>query len=291
MLVEDPPPRAIEKRAGYNRPMSGEEARTAKTSTQQGFGHSPARMAAEVGVVLLAIVLLILGARGCAGIVANAIVSQLPPDVDSSIGKTAGEAMRAQHSVSGGEPTTEEKARVDRVFEELRSSLTDDEKRILVAPRITVVKDEQVNAFALPGGEVFVMTGLLERTNGDDAQLRGVLAHEIGHAVKRHGVRSLVRNGVFGLVIIFVTGDLNDITTTLIAGASKLDTLSYSRSMEEEADAFGVDVLARRNEDPDGLARFLESMDAQPVPQFLSTHPDGKERARAIRERMKAEKK
>jgi predicted Zn-dependent protease len=267
--------------------MSGEEVRTANNSTQQGFGHSPARIAAEVGIVLLAIVLLILGARGCAGLAANAIVAALPPDVDAAIGKAAGEAMRTQHSV-GGEPTAEEKARVDLVFEELRSALNEDEKRILVAPRITVLKDEQVNAFALPGGEVFVMTGLLERTKDDNAELRGVLAHEIGHAVKRHGVRSMVRNGIFGLVIIFVTGDLNDITATLIAGASQLDTLSYSRSMEEEADAFGVDVLARRHEDPDGLARFLESLEAQPVPQFLSTHPDGKERAKAIREQMKA---
>lgn len=270
--------------------MSGEEVGTANKSTQQGFGHSPTRIAAEVGVVLLAIVLLIFGARGCAGVAAGVVVSQLSPDVDASIGKVAGEAMRKQHDVAGEEPTVEDKARVDRVFEELRSALTPDEKRVLVAPRITVVKDEQVNAFALPGGEVFVFTGLLERTKGDDAELRGVLAHEIGHAIKRHGVRSMVRNGIFGIVIIFVTGDLNDITTTLIAGASQLDTLSYSRSMEEEADAFGVDVLARLHEDPDGLARFLESMEAQPVPQFLSTHPDGKERAKAIRERMKGKK-
>lgn len=245
------------------------------------------RIAAEVGIVLLAIVLLILGARGCAGLAANGIVAALPPDVDASIGKTAGEAMRAQHSTAGSEPTAEDKARVDRIFEELRSSLTEEEKRILVAPRITVVKEDQVNAFALPGGEVFVLTGLLERTKDDDAQLRGVLAHELGHAIKRHGVRSLVRNGIFGLTIVFVTGDLNDVTTTIIAGASQLDTLSYSRSMEEEADAFGVDLLARRKENPEGLARFLESLEKQPVPEFLSTHPDSSERAKAIRERMK----
>ncbi len=268
--------------------MSGEEVRTANNPTQQqGFGHSPSRMAAEIGIVLLAIVLLIFGARGCAGLATGAIVAGLPPDVDASIGKTAGEAMRAQHSVTGSEPTTEEKARVDRVFEELRSALSDEEKRILVAPRVTVLKDEQVNAFALPGGEVFVLTGLLERTKDDDAQLKGVLAHEIGHAVKRHGVRSMVRNGIFGLVIVFLTGDINGITATLIAGASQLDTLSYSRSMEEEADAFGVDLLAKRNESPEGLARFLESLEKQPVPQFLSTHPDSAERAKAIRERMK----
>lgn len=270
--------------------MSGEEVRTANNSTQQGFGHSPKRVAAEIGIVILAIVLLILGARGCAGLAATGIVSALPPSVDASIGKAAGEAMRTQHSAQGAEPTAEEKARVDRVFEELRSGLTEDEKRILVAPRVTVLKDEQINAFALPGGELFVLTGLLERTKGDDSELRGVLAHEIGHAVKRHGVRSMVRNGIYGLVIVAVTGDMNDITTTLIAGASQLDSLSYSRSMEEEADAFGVDLLARRNEDPEGLARFLESLEKQPVPQFLSTHPDSAERAKAIRERMKAKK-
>lgn len=267
--------------------MSGEEARTANNSTQQGFGHSPSRIVAEVGVVLLAIVLLILGARGCAGLATSAIVAALPPDVDASIGKTAGEAMRAQHSVGKGEPTSEEKARVDKVFEELRSGLTAEEKRILVAPRVTVLKDEQVNAFALPGGEVFVLTGLLDRTKNDDAELRGVLAHELGHAIKRHGVRSMVRNGIFGLVIVFVTGDINGITASLIAGASELDTLSYSRSMEEEADAFGVDLLGRRNEDPDGLARFLESLEKQPIPEFLSTHPDSSERAKALREHMK----
>jgi len=211
--------------------MSGEEVRTANNSTQQGFGHSRSRIAAEVGVVLLAIVLLILGARGCAGLATGAIVAGLPPDVDASIGKTAGEAMRAQHSVAGSEPTTEEKARVDRVFEELRSGLTDEEKRILVAPRVTVLKDEQVNAFALPGGEVFVLTGLLERTKGDDAQLKGVLAHEIGHAVKRHGVRSLVRNGIFGLVIVFVSGDIGGITESNSLPLTVTLLISFSRIM------------------------------------------------------------
>lgn len=251
-----------------------------------GFGHSKGRIVAELGIVLLAIVLLIFGARGCAGCTASVLVNQLPTSVDEAIGKTAGEAMRAGHSQTEGGPTEAEKARVDRVFEELRSSLTDDEKRILVAPRITVLKDEQVNAFALPGGEVFVLTGLLDRAKEDDDELRGVLAHELGHAIKRHGVRSLVRNAAFGMVIAFVVGDLSDVTAMLIAGASKLDTLSYSRSMEDEADAFAVDLLGRCHKSPEGLAHFLESMDAQPVPEILSTHPDSKARAKAIRERM-----
>lgn len=269
--------------------MSGAEAGSGKGASSTGFGHSPKRLAAELGILLLAIVGLIFAARGCAGCASTAIIGAIPPDADAAIGKTAGEAMRAQHGLSGA-PTEEQKARVDRIFEELRSSLTDEEKRILVAPRITVLKDDQVNAFALPGGEVFVLTGLLDRSKDDDEELRGVLAHEIGHAVKRHGVRSLVRNALFGLTIAFVVGDLNDITATVIAGASELDTLSYSRSMEEEADAFGVDLLARAKKSPEGLARFLESLESAPVPEFLSTHPDSAERAKAIRERMRAEK-
>jgi len=281
------PPRAADRRAGYNGDMSGAEVGSgASASGARGFGHSKRRTFAELGIVLLAIVVLILGARGCAGCAATAIVSQIPPDADAAIGKTAAEAFRAQHGL-GGAPTDEEKARVERVFEELRSGLTDEEKRILVSPRVTVLKDEQVNAFALPGGEVFVLTGLLDRSKDDDDELRGVLAHEIGHAVKRHGVRSLVRNAVFGLTISFVVGDLSGVTTTVIAGASQLDTLSYSRSMEEEADLFGVDLLARTHHDPEGLARFLESLGSQPVPELLSTHPDPAGRAKAIRERMK----
>ncbi|MRG96428.1 M48 family metalloprotease [Polyangium spumosum] len=269
--------------------MSGAEAGSKQSASSTGFGHSPRRLAAELGLLLLAIVLLIFGARSCAGCAATAIVAAIPPDADAAIGKSAGEAMRAQHGLSGA-PTEEQKARVDRIFEELRSGLTDEEKAILVAPRVTVVKDDQVNAFALPGGEVFVLTGLLDRAKDDDDQVRGVLAHEIGHAVKRHGVRSLVRNAVFGLTIAFVVGDLNDVTATVIAGASQLDTLSYSRSMEEEADAFGVDLLGRRKYSPEGLARFLESLESAPVPELLSTHPDSDARAKAIRERMQSGK-
>jgi predicted Zn-dependent protease len=267
--------------------MSGAEAlRGQGPSGNKGFGHSPGRIVAEIGVILLGILLLLLAARGCAGCAATAIVSQLPPSTDAAIGKAAGEAMRAQHGIAGEEPTPEQTARVQRVFDELRAQLTPEETRILVAPRVTVVKDDQVNAFALPGGEVFVLTGLLDRAKEDDDELRGVLAHELGHAVKRHGVRSIARNAVFGIAIAMVIGDMNDITTTVIAGASQLDTLSYSRSMEEEADNFGFDLLTRAKKSPEGLARFLESLGSQPVPELLSTHPAPEERAKALREKM-----
>ena len=256
----------------------------------RGFvgSQSGKRTAFEVGVVLLGIALLLLGLRGCSGCLATTITAQLPPQADEKIGKVAAESMRAEYGVKGGEVPPEQRARCERIFEELRSALTPDEARVLISPRLTVVPESQVNAFALPGGEVFVLTGLLDRTKDDDDMLRGVLAHELGHAVHRHGVRGLVRRGVYGVGLALLLGGTDDALTTLIAGASQLDDLGYSRSMEEEADAFGVDLLHRSKHSSEGLARFLESLESAPVPQLLSTHPDSKERAKAIRERERA---
>lgn len=265
--------------------MGGEEA--GKGGASRGFHQSWRRTFAELAVIGLAIALLLLGLRGCAGYTAGAILTQIPPSVDAAIGKAAGEAMRAQHGGQGA-PSAEEQARAARVFDELRENLTPEETQALGNPRLTVLRDPMVNAFALPGGEVFVLTGLLDRSKDSDDELRGVLAHELGHAVRRHGVRSLVRNSIYGLALSFVLGDIDGLTATLIAGASQLDELSFSREMEEDADAFGVDLLKRAGHSPEGLARFLESLGSQPVPELLSTHPDSAERAKAIRERMKA---
>lgn len=232
------------------------------------------------------IALLLVSVRGCAGCMAGSVVAALPTSIDAAIGKAGGEAMRAQYGKGEGEVTAEQKERVERIFADLQKGLKPDESAILLKPRITVAKDSQVNAFALPGGEVFVLTGLLDRVKEDDALIYGVLAHELGHAVHRHGVRSLVRNSIYGISLSFLLGDIDTITATIIAGASQLDQLSYSRGMEEEADQFGVSLLYRIGKDPDGLARFMESLESVPIPQILSTHPESKERAKAIREQM-----
>jgi Zn-dependent protease with chaperone function len=255
-----------------------------------GFGQSWKRTAIEVGALLALLGLLLLGIRGCAGCASSAIVSALPADVDASIGKAGGEAMRAQYGMGADKVTPEQRARVEKIWNELRENLTPEETAILVNPRITVVADPQVNAFALPGGEVFVLTGLLDRVKDDDDLIRGVLAHELGHAVHRHGVRGLVRNGIYGIGLSLLFGDLDAVTGTVIAGASRLDRLSHSRSMEEESDDFGVTLLQRAKRDPEGLARFLETLESAPVPELLSTHPDSAGRAKAIRDRIKAGK-
>jgi len=283
-------PRSANQRAGYNGRVTTEEGPTGKGATSPstaGFAKTQTwgRTISEIGALLALLALLLLLLRGAAGCIASAVVSGLPPSADEAIGKSAADATRAEHGATKASPTPEQVARTERVFDELKKALTPEETRVLVSPRITVLVDPQVNAFALPGGEVFVLTGLLDRTEGDDDMLRGVLAHELGHAVHRHGLKSLVRSGVFGIALAMLLGGSDDVVTKLVAGASQLEQLGYSRSMESDADAFAVDLLKRTGKSPEGLARFLESLEAAPVPQMLSTHPDSKERAKEIRAR------
>jgi predicted Zn-dependent protease len=259
---------------------------TQSTAPSPGFRQSWKRTLGELGVVVVALLALYLGLRGCSGWVADLAVSRLPPSVDAAVGKAAAESTRSDHG-GGAQATAAEQQRVERVFGELRAALTPAEARVLGEPHVTVLLDAQVNAFALPGGEVFVLSGLLERVGGDDGLLRAVLAHELGHAVLRHGLRSIARSAAFGMMVSFVIGDLDQMTGTLLAGASQLDKLRYSRAMESEADAFGVGLLERSKHDPEDLARFLETLESAPVPELLSTHPESAERAKAIRARTK----
>jgi len=237
-------------------------------------------------MLLAALAALFFGLRACSGWAADLAISRLSPDLDAKIGKSNAEAMRAQHG-AGAEATPQQRERVERIFGELQKALTPQDLAQLRAPRVTALQDEQVNAFALPGGEVFVLTGLLERVGDDDGLLRAVLAHELGHAVRRHGLRMLARNAAFGIALSLVLGDLDKISATLLAGASELERLGYSRSMETEADEFGVALLKRSGHEGVDLARFLDTLESAPVPELLSTHPDSKERARAIREALR----
>lgn len=244
----------------------------------------------ELGVLALVLLLAYLGLQGCAGCLTERAIDALPPSVDATVGKAGAEQMRAKYGAAGGaEPPAAARQRVERIFAELLDALSAEQAAALDNPRVTLVADEQVNAFALPGGEVFVLIGLLARVGDDDALLRGVLAHELGHAVRRHGLRSLARNAAVSMAVGWLLGDVDELTASLVAGAAQLDELSYSRDMETEADDFGFELLRRGGHDPEGLARFLESLESAPVPQLLSTHPDSRQRAAAIRRRLQAE--
>lgn len=235
-------------------------------------------------MVIVPLVALALCWRGCQGAATDAVVARIPLSTDQAVGRAIAEVQRRALTVQGDVPAPAA-ARIARAFADTAGALRPVERAALPGLRVTAVHDGTPNAFALPGGEVFVLDGLVTRVKGDDLALRGVLAHELGHAVRRHGMRRIVGDQLGTLALGVILGDIAGVSSQVVTLAAGLEGLRYSRRMEEEADDFGAALLARRGESAEGLARFLESLGDQPVPTLLSTHPDPAERARRIRRR------
>ncbi|MEC4674681.1 MAG: M48 family metallopeptidase [Nitrospirota bacterium] len=145
--------------------------------------------------------------------------------------------------------------------------------------QVTIVDQPIMNAVALPGGSIIIFRGLLEKTETPE-ELAGVLAHEIQHILQRHGMRLLVQNMTLGLIIGALTGDVSGIMAFVLEGTHMLQSLSYSRAAEEEADQKGMELLLKTGINPKGMLSFFEYMQTQRADhdndhlwQYLSTHP------------------
>ena len=145
-----------------------------------------------------------------------------------------------------------------------------------------------VNAFALPGGQVFITAALFSRFTTED-QLAGVLGHEVGHVVARHGAERIAQmelsQGLTGAAVI-ATGDYN--TAQAAQMISNLVTMSYGRDQELESDELGVRFMYQAGYDPNALIDVMrileEASGGQRQPEFFSTHPNPANRVERIRE-------
>ncbi|MEY4579642.1 MAG: hypothetical protein RL701_4345 [Pseudomonadota bacterium] len=152
---------------------------------------------------------------------------------------------------------------------------------------VRVVEGSTVNAFALPGGQIVVYTGLL-REAASAEQVAGVLAHELAHVTRRHGMQRIVQS--VGVVAAFqlLFGDVSGIMAIAAELLREGAINSYSRDHEHEADMDAVATLARAHIDADALADFFASLQRQhgdlpAVFQWLGTHPDLAARIRDVR--------
>ncbi|BDD07081.1 M48 family metallopeptidase [Aureibacter tunicatorum] len=149
-----------------------------------------------------------------------------------------------------------------------------------------MVINEEVNAFALPGGTVIINTGLLEHAESWEEVL-GVMAHEISHVTERHHIRSMLNQiGIFDLLAIYL-GDESLLVNSIFHYADNLETLSYSRDFESEADNNGLNLLLTANINPDGMIQFFNSLGNSEIQSlkildFLSTHPNSTERSNTL---------
>jgi len=154
---------------------------------------------------------------------------------------------------------------------------------------IKVVDSDEVNAFALPGGFMFVNTGLLLRT-ANEAELAAVLAHEIGHVAARHGTRQATRGQLINygsIPLIFIGGWAGYAIRQAASLAVPMGFMKFSRGMEAEADLLGLQYMYKAGYDPTEFVNFFERIQslekAKPgaVSRLFSTHPMTRDRIRA----------
>ena len=146
-----------------------------------------------------------------------------------------------------------------------------------------VIMDENINAFALPGGKIFVNLGVIMNTDSE-AELAGLLAHEAAHAVLSHGFQLATRGSL--------TANLTQYIPYVGGTAGNLIVMNYSRDMEKQADLFGTRMLVASDYAADGVRDLMahlhklnqEDEDHLEPPVWLSTHPNTEERVRYMEE-------
>lgn len=197
----------------------------------------------------------------------------LPPETDVQLGDPMFEGMKAT-----------------MVIDEARSgTLQAFADKLVIAPtftlRLHVVKDDQVNAFAMPGGHIVVYTGILDKME-EAGELAALIAHEGTHVEKRHSTRGIARDLSGSLFLSLLLGDLGGVTSVLAQKGDELKGLGYSRDLETEADTIGIRRMHANGVDPQGMVKLLELLEreAEDMPEgasFLSSHPLTKDRLSA----------
>ena len=176
---------------------------------------------------------------------------------------------------------------VVKYVQDLGQSLVKYSQRSDITYTIKVVDTDDVNAFALPGGFLYVNRGLIS-TAENESELAGVMGHEIGHVVGRHGAKQMTRQVGLQVLTGLVTGENPGIARQLagqFAGlGGTLGMFKYSRDAEREADALAIQELYDAGIDPIGMATFFEKLNAlherQPsgLAALFATHPPSPER-------------
>lgn len=154
---------------------------------------------------------------------------------------------------------------------------------------VRVVNHDMINAFALPGGQVVLMKGLLDAADNAE-QVAGVLGHELGHVANRDPIEQALRAGGSAGLLSLLVGDVTGGTAFALIG-DQLVNSSYSRAAESKADVFALERMAAANLDPAAFAGFFDLLieemgdhgDMEHMMAWVSTHPMSQGRADAAR--------
>jgi predicted Zn-dependent protease len=204
------------------------------------------------------------------------------------------EAMPQLIEEFGGEiPSARVQAYVDEIGARIAANTESDYPGL--PWEFTALNGPEINAFALPGGKVFVSRGMLEAM-ANEAQLAGVLAHEIGHVTARHINERYSQELGIGLGASIVGAVLGDggATSQIVGAASQLGSglvlLSFNRDQELEADTLGMRYMSLTGYDPYGMLQMMQILASQGGggggPEFFSTHPHPETRIESIQREL-----
>lgn len=212
----------------------------------------------------------------------------LTRDQEIQMGLQAVPQMVQQHG--GLDPDPEAQALVDMVGEQLvRSSFAN---RSEYPFEFTLLADDQViNAFALPGGPTFITAALFNQLE-TEAQLAGVIGHEIGHVIARHGAERIAKQelteGLTGAVVMAACdgGSSCQGTARMAQMIGGMVNMKYGRQDELESDELGLIIMTEAGYNPAAMTRVMEILQSAAggarQPEFMSTHPDPGNRIEAI---------
>lgn len=181
------------------------------------------------------------------------LADRLAPLVPFAVEKRIGEAVdRQARAVFGGQPCNrpDGQAAFDKMMTKIKQAGGFD------APlQAHVLSSDVTNAYALPGGTVYLLDGLLQRAKNVD-EVAGVMAHELGHAQNRDGLRKIIQTGGSSFLIGLLFGDVTGGSAVLFAARSIVDA-SYSREAESRADAFTIRAMNGLGRSPQPMGEFL----------------------------------
>ncbi|WP_428247884.1 M48 family metallopeptidase [Ferrovibrio sp.] len=233
---------------------------------------------------ILGVMLLLAGFFAAVPLLANAVAQVVPTSWETRLGERLLPAVipLLTRGGRGGICTQPEgKEALQRLM--LRLEMAPPPMRLPIT--VTVLRSPMVNAFALPGGQILITSGLLDNVFNEQA-LAGILAHEMGHVNARHNVAGLLRSSAYGVMLGLLLGDV--ITGVgLVGGFQHVLDSAFSREFEAEADEAALRRLLAAGFDPAQVAGFFDRLAEHEavlkLPGFLSTHPGSEGRAAFFR--------
>jgi predicted Zn-dependent protease len=216
-------------------------------------------------------------------------VGSITPEQEVALGLQAAPEMAQQFG--GLDPDAEAQTRVDRVCERVVSKSAAGESPYRFECHL-LDDPEIINAFALPGGQVFITEGLLRRLE-TEGELAGVLGHEVAHVVARHGAEHIAKQqlteGLTGAAVL-ATYDPNDPSSQSSAAVAamigQLVNMRFGRQDELESDRLGIRFASEAGYDPRSMIALMKILDESSKggrpPEFFSTHPNPENRIQRI---------